>query len=107
VATDPAYQRDYNKKYYVRNREAILAKTRRNKQRVADFLRAAKSRPCADCKLSYPYYVMDFDHIGQKLWEPNRMINDCGLATAKAEIEKCEVVCSNCHRIRSHLRRSA
>jgi hypothetical protein len=25
-------------------------------------IRQAKARPCADCGVLYPYYVMDFDH---------------------------------------------
>jgi hypothetical protein len=66
-----------------------------------------KDRPCKDCKRKYPPYVMDFDHVkGRKAFA----IGD-GLRTGKsfekivAEIKKCELVCSNCHRIRTHTRR--
>jgi len=34
---------------------------------VRDIINAAKSRPCADCGISYPFYVMTFDHVrGEK-----------------------------------------
>jgi hypothetical protein len=44
---------------------------------------------------------MDFDHVGEdKLMNIAKM---AGLSWARieAEIAKCEVVCSNCHRIRT------
>lgn len=51
---------------------------------------------------------MDFDHppgtkeiaIGPNVYNPG-----VSFAKLKAEIEKCEVVCSNCHRIRTHITR--
>ena len=42
---------------------------------------------------------MDFDHIGSKRLEISRLLYVSGTATLLEEIEKCEVVCSNCHRI--------
>ena len=72
-----------------------------------EFLDSLKSTPCTDCGIKYPPYVMDFDHlpgtekkfhIGQRLNRP--------LDEVLEEIEKCEVVCSNCHRIRTHNRKN-
>ena len=74
---------------------------RRNKAIV----NAAKSRPCADCGLIYPSYVMDFDHVrGRKLGTNAHMKTYVPPAALAAEIAKCDVVCANCHRIRSHTR---
>ncbi len=65
-------------------------------------IRTFKSVPCADCGVTYPYYVMDFDHKrGPKKLNVSRMINKTTGALLK-EIDKCEVVCANCHRIRTH-----
>jgi len=61
--------------------------------------------PCVDCGEG-DFRVLDFDHIdpndkseiggvAQLLWR------NCSLKRIKAEIEKCEIVCSNCHRIRT------
>jgi hypothetical protein len=68
-----------------------------------------KNVPCVDCLNSYPPYVMDFDHIeeGTKVMNIAQMISrDFGLKLIMTEIEKCEVVCSNCHRIRTYRRKS-
>lgn len=53
--------------------------------------------------MSYPSYVMDFDHIkGTKIGALSRMAGDGKpLASILAEIAKCDVVCANCHRLRT------
>lgn len=62
----------------------------------------AKNVPCHDCGNRFPEECMDFDHVrGEKLftvgscvrWKPDDVL--------QAEIDKCDVVCSNCHRIRT------
>lgn len=64
-----------------------------------------ESRSCADCKVSYPYWVMDFDHLSDKSFGINRFTeHTLDLEKIKKEIEKCEVVCANCHRQRTHNR---
>lgn len=65
----------------------------------------AKDRPCADCGKSYPAYVMDFDHVrGEKRFMLSRAANWAGggLELVEEEIAKCDVVCANCHRVRTH-----
>lgn len=67
---------------------------------------AAKSRPCHDCGVIYPYYVMDFDHISDKRFVISAAVNK-STAVLEQEMSKCEVVCANCHRIRTYMRRMA
>lgn len=61
------------------NRPERLAKTRavtvKRRAMVRDFIRKAKDRPCADCKAIYPYYVMDFDHRGDKRFNIGTMVD--------------------------------
>jgi hypothetical protein len=73
---------------------------------MAEFIRKAKSVPCADCGQSFPYYVMDFDHRPDEKKE-FLMVNYRGVGQARLEQEmaKCDVVCSNCHRIRTYSRK--
>lgn len=105
VATNsPAYMRAYHKKHYAANKQYYLDKARRNQNRVRDLVRSAKNQPCADCKRRYPYYVMDFDHVASKLFEPNKLWQSTGFKRAQTELAKCEVVCSNCHRERTQQR---
>jgi hypothetical protein len=49
---------------------------------------------------------MDFDHLGleEKLNEVSKLTS-WGIEKVKQEINKCEVVCANCHRERTHQRR--
>lgn len=70
---------------------------------IKRLVRAAKSRPCMDCGQTFPTYVMDFDHVrGEKLFNVSQGYQQKRtLAEVAAEIEKCDVVCSNCHRIRT------
>lgn len=60
------------------------------------------SKGCSDCGYKGHHSALDFDHVnGQK------EINLCfakSITQAKKEITKCEVVCSNCHRIRTYNR---
>ncbi len=90
---DPQARRAYHNEY-----------TRNNARRVRAFLHEAKSRPCADCGIQYPPYVMQFDHIGPKLYDSAGMCNRSVGAAAK-EIKNCEVVCANCHAERTQSRR--
>lgn len=77
------------------------------RRELAKYVQNIKSnQPCVDCGLGYPYYVMDFDHLEGKGGKKNavcRLVNrPVSLDRLKAEIAKCELVCSNCHRIRTH-----
>lgn len=98
---------NYSKEYHAANRVAINSRTAaRNSQIRADvkaLIRARKSVPCADCNKEYPYYVMDFDHVrGKKKFNIGAGANSYSLRVIEKEIDKCEVVCSNCHRQRTH-----
>ena len=70
-----------------------------------NLVRAAKSRPCSDCNQQFPYYVMDLDHLPEfeKKFSLGKYINH-SLIEVIAEIAKCEPVCANCHRYRTHNR---
>ena len=52
---------------------------------------------------------MDFDHIpgrGEKFFTLNRINGTLSrkMASIVAEVQKCEVVCANCHRVRTKQR---
>lgn len=49
---------------------------------------------------------MDFDHIiGEKVIDVCRLASFCSPARLVSEVRKCEIVCANCHRIRTEARR--
>lgn len=110
---DPEQSREYRAKYmrevwYPKNKEKHIGYVRRNKLRVTQFIEAYKrARCCADCGFSgeqFPY-VLDFDHRdGGKTKKFNIGSWSHAVLSIKAitqEIEKCELVCANCHRIRT------
>lgn len=79
------------------------------KRRRADLrarLRQLKDEtPCVDCGVQYRYWIMQFDHLGDK----ERAIADlisAGWSWKRilAEIAKCDAVCANCHAGRTHAR---
>lgn len=57
-----------------------------------------------DCGRSFPHYVMDLDHVrGVKRCDVANMVQRAvPTAVFLDEIAKCDVVCANCHRIRTH-----
>ena len=92
-----------------RDPEGIRAQKRRCMERKRAAIREAKDRPCADCGVRYPYYVMEFDHVnpGAKCFNVSSGYMSFSVTRVLAEIAKCEVVCANCHAERTHRRRSA
>lgn len=74
--------------------------------KATKYIRELKnSTPCKDCGKNYPYYVMQFDHLRDKKFNIGIMSPSITLEVAKAEIEKCEIVCANCHYARTYNRR--
>jgi hypothetical protein len=83
----------------------VLKATRERRARGTAYVDELKSRPCVDCGVRYPPYVMDFDHVrGEKSLNLSRLRNS-RLAWSRlvAEREKREVVCANCHRMRTRM----
>ena len=99
-----------SKQYYAENTEkhksvvTYRANTERFRQRQM-LIEYKESHPCTDCGLHFPYYVMDFDHLDGKKCNVSSMPGNWSDATIWDEVAKCELVCSNCHRIRTHTRR--
>jgi hypothetical protein len=95
------YDREPNRRKHLAQN---AVRRRRLRQRNKQLFRDLKSRPCADCGNEYPSYVMDFDHVGEKLEAVSRMVPSYALKRLQSEIAKCDVVCANCHRIRTFQR---
>lgn len=92
------------RKYYEGNKSAYMDRRRVLEDELRKILRAAKDKPCADCGVRYPYYVMQFDHLGDKVCDVGLFVKRGNKAGMLAEIAKCEVVCANCHAERTHMR---
>ena len=97
-------QREYNRNHYRHNKGYYIDKAAKRQDELVAEVRALKQRPCFDCGKEYPYYVMDFDHRQDKKFNISERLNYGARTQILKEIEKCDVVCSNCHRERTHRR---
>ena len=100
--------REYQQNWYKNNRESEIVRAMENNKEkrkvIRKFLQDYKTEnPCTDCNQCFPYYVMDFDHLRDKFMGVSKMTY-YSLDTVKKEIEKCDLVCANCHRIRTFTR---
>lgn len=97
----------YQRLWYQTNRERHKERARRHgadhRKSAKELIRELKDKPCMDCDGRFPHYVMDFDHVrGKKVRGvsafPSRKVSNDRLLE---EIEKCDLVCANCHRLRT------
>lgn len=90
-AADPAIMKNDNAKHTAKQRELV---------------RAFKTgKPCADCGISFENCAMDFDHLDpntKKFVISQAVGRGVGITALELEMSKCELVCSNCHRIRTY-----
>lgn len=72
--------------------------------RRREILWKIKTVPCTDCGGEFPPYVMDFDHRdkSQKEFTIAESLNRVSMERLMDEVAKCDVICANCHRIRTH-----
>lgn len=85
-------------------RARIGANNQKYNERNRAYVKELKeATPCMDCGKFYPCYVMDFDHQRDKKFNiANMMQRASSFETLLTEIAKCEIVCANCHRERTH-----
>lgn len=82
--------------------------TRRRNELLAYVQGIKLERGCADCGYREHAAALDFDHLPgfEKKHRLATMSSGATKAKIDAEIAKCEVVCANCHRVRTAGRRS-
>ncbi len=83
------------------------ARQRRANRKRKALLNELRAKPCADCGGEFPPECMDFDHRpGEEKLFSVGVFRRIGLKKLLAEIAKCDVVCANCHRLRTHVERA-
>lgn len=55
------------RKHYEKNKEQYYANNRKKWDEMSRYIDEIKKSPCMDCGVSYPAFVMDFDHRDQSL----------------------------------------
>lgn len=91
------------KKYDTKHRERKAEYRRQKYREFREWIDGFKNQPCADCGIEYPPRVMDFHHRNQeeKSFDPGQKAR-MSRESLKKEIDKCDVICSNCHRLHHH-----
>ncbi len=88
-----------------RERDQTRRFSAKYRARIRALIEQAKDRPCVDCGGRFPTCVMDLDHVrGEKNFKVSEAVQRATALTLELvleEIRKCEVVCANCHRIRT------
>jgi Zn-finger protein len=99
--------RIHRQKIYKQKSEKFIASRDRTRQKLRQITDGLRSKPCTDCKRKFPTYIMDFDHRdpSTKVDKVSSFVFKGSLPLLMAEIAKCDVVCANCHKIRTHKRK--
>src|ERR1035437_1724100 len=89
---------------YREEHRAEAAKRRSTRQtELQKKVNALKAAPCMDCGNTFPPICMQYDHRrGTKRGYVSSLVwRNCSWETILAEIAKCDLVCANCHSIRT------
>jgi hypothetical protein len=99
---------EYAAAHYQRNKEHRQAQNKRRQSEFRAWYTALKSgKPCADCGLEFHPAAMQWDHLPGRKKEAalGTLVRLGSRERVLQEIAKCELVCANCHAIRSFIRR--
>ena len=82
-----------------------VPRSRRARRRAAKYRLLGmikKANGCNDCGYAEHASALQFDHIGNKKMNVSDMVrSDYGWDTILEEIRHCEIVCANCHAVRT------
>lgn len=100
-------------KYHRNNRTKIIERAAafKVKARTRNYSfvnRVKKNALCADCRTDYPYYILQFDHVvndNENTYIAKLVASPVSIKRLKDEIRQCEIVCANCHKMRTQKRR--
>jgi hypothetical protein len=95
VKNNPQKSKDLAKKHIKKQRSIIKA-----------LIDSYKEQPCMDCKKQYDKALMEFDHRPgtNKKFVIGKVSGGTAIETIQEEIDKCDLVCVMCHRLRTESR---
>ncbi len=96
-----AYDRNY---YHQRARAARLSRRRAHVRAARVWMMSLKEGlACADCHQTFPPWVMHWDHLPghEKVASISDLVGSRRRTLTLTELDKCELVCANCHVIRT------
>lgn len=95
-----------NECHRIKQKETYAANKGHKRKVATDRVKSRKKRAvemfggkCQDCSGVFPQCVYDFHHVGGKDMDPYVALT-MSWDNAVKELEKCVLLCANCHRIR-------
>ena len=66
-----------------------------------EIVQQAKNKPCCCCGVEYNSVVMDLHHKDPSIKDAHisKLMKSCSYQKLQEEIDKCVVLCANCHRM--------
>ena len=84
-----------------------MPRSKEGEIRQIEYIKSKRNVPCMDCGGTFPVCCMDFHHVDEET--KNSLIGrksflhvmkKYSVERIDEEIDKCVIVCANCHRIR-------
>lgn len=92
--------REYRKAHYEENKQKYIQRAKTYRKQLQEYAWSMKKR-CKECGENHPA-TLDFHHRDRAGKDINIMMvvsrSGTGRLKLEAEIAKCDVLCSNCHR---------
>lgn len=97
-------QKEYRRKHYLENKQKYIDKAAQwRKEQLIIFYNWMKDKSCLDCGIN-DIRVLEFDHLNDKSFNISEVVGSVKLEVLMKEIAKCDIVCKNCHAIRTATR---
>lgn len=100
-------RRDWDAAYWVRRRVFRISQQRDRRRELREWISGIKSAaPCTDCRRLFHPAAMTYDHLPghEKVGDISSLIAGGYRSVLITEMAKCEIVCANCHAIRTFRR---
>lgn len=90
-------QHNHYLQYYKEAKQKFRLRAKQHIQKIKDYIVEKKSCGCAICG-EKDIACLDFHHINGKDFTISQSIRNVAFDKIKEEVDKCIVLCSNCHR---------
>jgi hypothetical protein len=96
---DPEKQKEAQRVWAQNNKKPKSEQTSWLKRK--EMVRIAKDKPCQICKIKYDSVVMDLHHTDPNVKDSGvaKLMKSASYSKLQEEIDKCVVLCANCHRL--------
>jgi hypothetical protein len=101
---DGETQKKAQQDWYQKNKVLTRDRSRAKRKTDREWLNGLKDNPCIGCGLSWPPCVMEFHHreAKDKVGSVGNLLLNAGRQKVIDEIAKCDLLCANCHRIKTY-----